>query len=137
MTMKRETSTRTHLRARRPASDGLAEQAAAEHPQQPCTPPVVGHDHTAVARLLHALAEPHRLSVVHLLAAAEHRVVDLTRELGLAQSTVSVHLATLREAGLVETRREGRSSWYRLARPEVAHILADAEKVVEAARGAR
>ena len=76
-------------------------------------------------------------SVVHLLAAAEHRVVDLTRELGLAQSTVSVHLATLRAAGLVETRREGRSSWYRLARPEVAHILADAERIVETTRGGR
>jgi DNA-binding transcriptional ArsR family regulator len=72
--------------------------------------------------------------MVHLLAASEHRVVDLTQELGLAQSTVSVHLATLREAGLVDVRREGRSSWYRLARPEVAHILADAERVVAAGR---
>jgi len=135
--MKREASARTHLRARRPVAEAAVEQPAVEHPQQPCTPPVVGHDHTAVARLLHALAEPHRLSVVHLLAVAEHRVVDLTRELGLAQSTVSAHLATLRDAGLVETRREGRSSWYRLARPEVAHILADAERIVDATRGTR
>jgi len=90
---------------------------------------VGAHDHEAVARLLHALAEPSRLAIVHLLARDERRVVDLTRELGLAQSTVSAHLTTLRDAGVVGVRREGRSSWYRLARPEVAHLLADAEHV--------
>src|SRR5690606_31338822 len=58
---------------------------------------VGAHDHEAVARLLHALAEPSRLAIVHLLARDERRVVDLTRELGLAQSTVSAHLTTLRD----------------------------------------
>ncbi|WP_435738385.1 metalloregulator ArsR/SmtB family transcription factor [Cellulosimicrobium sp. PMB13] len=92
------------------------------------------HDHEAVARLLHALAEPNRLALVHLLTGAERRVVDLTRELGLAQSTVSAHLTMLRDAGVVAVRREGRSSWYRLLRPEVAHLLADAEHVALAPR---
>ncbi|ARU53839.1 hypothetical protein CBR64_11430 [Cellulosimicrobium cellulans] len=79
--------------------------------------------------MLHALADPSRLAIVHLLTGAERRVVDLTRELGLAQSTVSAHLTTLRDVGVVAVRREGRSSWYRLVRPEVAHLLADAEHV--------
>ena len=141
MAMRRETTPRTHLRSRSAAAtaagveqvdvDGAPVAVAVE----PAPPSVPGHDHAAVARLLHALAEPHRLSMVHLLARSEHRVVDLTSELGLAQSTVSVHLATLRDAGLVDVRREGRSSWYRLARPEVAHILTDAERVVEATGG--
>ena len=142
MTMRRDATPLTHVRSRSAAATAAGVEPVdadgapvAEHPVQACEPPVVGHDHAAVARLLHALAEPHRLSMVHLLARAEHRVVDLTSELGLAQSTVSVHLATLRDAGLVDVRREGRSSWYRLARPEVAHILADAERVVEATRG--
>ncbi|MFC8921141.1 ArsR/SmtB family transcription factor [Cellulosimicrobium sp. NPDC057127] len=91
------------------------------------------HDHDAVARLLHALADPSRLALVHLLTGTERRVVDLTRELGLAQSTVSAHLTMLRDAGVVAVRREGRSSWYRLLRPEVAHLLADAEHVALAA----
>ncbi|KAJ8146775.1 hypothetical protein OY671_000200 [Metschnikowia pulcherrima] len=87
------------------------------------------HDHEAVARSLHALAEPRRLAIVHSLTGSERRVVDLTRELGSAQSTVSEHLTTSREVGVVAVRREGRSSWYRLVRPEVAHLLADAEHV--------
>lgn len=91
------------------------------------------HDHDAVARLLRALAEPNRLALLHLLAPGEGRVVDLTAALGLAQSTVSAHLSTLRDVGVVDVRREGRSSWYRLVRPEVAHLLADAELVVERA----
>lgn len=128
MTMKREVGLRAGARSRQ-AGEG---QETVEHSSEACERPGVGHDHGAVARLLHALAEPHRLSMVHLLSTSEHRVVDLTQELGLAQSTVSVHLATLREAGLVDVRREGRSSWYRLARPEIAHILADAERVVAA-----
>ncbi|WP_265520273.1 ArsR/SmtB family transcription factor [Oerskovia flava] len=94
------------------------------------------HDHDAVAHLLRALADPNRLALVHLLAEGERRVVDLTAALGLAQSTVSAHLVMLRDVGVVAVRREGRASWYRLVRPEVAHLLADAERVVDAAAGA-
>ncbi len=95
---------------------------------------MVDHDHEVVARLLRALAEPNRLALVHLLADGEKRVVDLTSALGLAQSTVSAHLSTLRDAALVDVRQEGRSSWYRLVRPEVAHILQDAENVIAQTR---
>ena len=117
------------------AVDAPAVLAADAVATQTAEPPAVGHDHAAVARLLHALAEPHRLSMVHLLARSEHRVVDLTGELGLAQSTVSVHLATLREAGLVDVRREGRS-WYVCALRGRAHPDRRREDV-ETTRGAR
>ena len=43
--------------------------------------------------LFHSLADPARLEIVRLLADGERRVVDLTRALGLAQSTISGHLA--------------------------------------------
>ncbi len=88
------------------------------------------HDHQRVARLLHALAEPNRLAMVHLLARSEQRVTDVTAVLGLAQSTVSAHLATLREAGLVEVRLAGRSSWYRVSDQDVEHVIAAAEQVL-------
>jgi DNA-binding transcriptional ArsR family regulator len=123
MTMNRVSqepaATRHHARSRSlPLGDGQTR------------PPVSSHDHEAVARLLHALAEPNRLALVHLLAPGEQRVVDLTAALGLAQSTVSAHLATLRAVGVVACRHEGRSSWYQLVRPEIAHLLSDAERVV-------
>lgn len=61
----------------------------------------------------------------------EQRVVDLTLTLGLAQSTVSSHLACLRECHLVEGRPRGRAVLYRLAHPDQTHrLLAAAEQLL-------
>ncbi|WP_456094117.1 ArsR/SmtB family transcription factor [Nonomuraea glycinis] len=60
------------------------------------------------------------------------RVVDLTGELGLAQSTVSKHLACLRDCGLIDYRAEGRQSFYALTRPELMDLLASAEQLLAA-----
>ena len=54
-------------------------------------------------------------------------MVDLTRGLGLAQSTVSEHLACLRDCGLVDFRAEGRQSFYSLTHPELIELLRSAE----------
>ena len=56
------------------------------------------------AALFRALGDPARLAIVHRLAVGPARVVDLTRALGLAQSTVSGHLACLRDCGLAAAR---------------------------------
>ena len=56
------------------------------------------------ASLFQSLSDPTRLAILRHLAAGEHRVVDLTTHLGLAQSTVSAHLACLRDCGLVSSR---------------------------------
>jgi DNA-binding transcriptional ArsR family regulator len=95
------------------------------------------HAHQDVARVLHALADPTRLSLVHLLAEDALRVVDLTGALGLAQSTVSAHLATLRAAGLVVATPEGRATRYALADPELDELLGAAERVVARTEGRR
>ncbi|GHS87469.1 hypothetical protein AGMMS50218_09390 [Actinomycetota bacterium] len=92
--------------------------------------PAGAHQHADVVRVLHALADPTRLSLVHLLADGARRVVDLTEDLGLAQSTVSAHLATLRAAGLVTATPEGRATRYSLADPELDELLGAAERVV-------
>ena len=60
------------------------------------------------------------------------RVVDLTAHLGLAQSTVSAHLACLRDCGLVAVRPEGRSTRWSLARPELMELLDAAERLLAA-----
>ncbi|MEU4361859.1 metalloregulator ArsR/SmtB family transcription factor [Promicromonospora sp. NPDC023987] len=70
------------------------------------------------AALYRALSEPTRLLIVQHLFSGEHRVRELTEHLGLAQSTVSAHLACLRECGLVESRAEGRASVFSLVDPE-------------------
>jgi DNA-binding transcriptional ArsR family regulator len=84
------------------------------------------------AALFHSLADPARLAIVRRLASSQARVVDLTGELGLAQSTVSQHLACLRECGLVQARPVGRASVYSLAQPALADLLAAAETVLAA-----
>jgi DNA-binding transcriptional ArsR family regulator len=90
-------------------------------------------DLTAAVALFRGLADPARLAIVRHLALGEHRVVDLTAHLGLAQSTVSGHLACLRDCGLVGVRAEGRASMYSLARPELLDLLAAAERLLEQA----
>ncbi len=82
--------------------------------------------------LFRSLADPARLAIVRHLARGEHRVVELTSQLGLAQSTVSQHLACLRECGLVTVRAQGRASLYSLAQPELMDLLASAERLLEA-----
>lgn len=66
------------------------------------------------------------------MAHGEVRVGDLTAELGLAQSTVSAHVACLRECGLVQGRTQGRSIYYSLSRPELMDLLATAEGLLAA-----
>lgn len=82
------------------------------------------------AALFRSLGDPTRLMLLARLARGEARVVDLTAELGLAQSTVSAHLACLRDCGLVDYRPHGRASMYSLAHPELLDLLAAAETLL-------
>jgi ArsR family transcriptional regulator len=66
----------------------------------------------AVAR---ALSDPKRLCVVERLADGERSVSDLSRDVGCQVPNMSQHLAVLRAAGIVATRREGSTVFYRLA----------------------
>jgi DNA-binding transcriptional ArsR family regulator len=58
--------------------------------------------------------------------------VQLTTELGLPQSTVSFHLACLRDCGLIDYRPQGRSSVYSVTHPQLAELLVAAERLLEA-----
>ena len=84
-------------------------------------------DAAPTVALFRSLGDPTRLAIVLRLVQGEARVVDLTRQLGLAQSTVSKHLACLRDCRLVDFRTEGRQSYYRLTRPELIALLRSAE----------
>ena len=66
-----------------------------------------------------ALADPKRLCVLESLAGRELSVRDLSTVVGCQVPNMSQHLAVLRSAGLVTTRREGSTVFYRLADPRV------------------
>ncbi|TDC96343.1 ArsR family transcriptional regulator [Saccharopolyspora aridisoli] len=86
----------------------------------------------AAAALFHGLSDGTRLAIVRRLAGGEARVADLVGHLGLAQSTVSAHVACLRDCGLVDGRPQGRQVFYSLARPELIEVLTAAEALLAA-----
>lgn len=90
----------------------------------------------AYAHLFQALADPTRLAIVQHLASGPHRVRDLVAHMGLAQSTVSKHIAFLHECRLLTARPEGRATWYALAEPELLRGLITAAERVLTATGA-
>lgn len=94
--------------------------------------PTTRDDLAGAVALFHGLSDPTRLAIVRHLGGSEARVVDLLRALGLPQSTVSSHVACLRECGLVNGRPEGRQMFYSLARPELLDLLASAETLLSA-----
>jgi ArsR family transcriptional regulator, arsenate/arsenite/antimonite-responsive transcriptional repressor len=67
-----------------------------------------------LARVFHALSDETRLCLVAMLRDGERCVCDLTAALGAGQSRLSFHLRTLKDAGLVQDRREGRWAYYSL-----------------------
>ena len=82
--------------------------------------------------LFHGFSDPSRLAILRHLALGEHRVVDLTAHLGLAQSTVSKHLACLKDCGLVDSRARGRASVFSLNHTEaLMDLLAAAERLLD------
>jgi ArsR family transcriptional regulator len=68
----------------------------------------------SIIKSLRVLADPHRLRVLLLLGKEELSVAELQEILAMGQSTISTHLAQLKQAGLVEDRRTGKNSLYKL-----------------------
>jgi rhodanese-related sulfurtransferase/predicted transcriptional regulator len=94
------------------------------------------------ARIGKALSSPHRLEILELLAQGERTVDSLATEVGLSLANTSQHLQALRQAALVESRKEGLFVWYRLSDPAVYELctairtvaerqLADLERLVQ------
>ncbi|WP_454850145.1 ArsR/SmtB family transcription factor [Promicromonospora soli] len=100
--------------------------------EAPAVPAASTADVEPAVALFRSLGDPARLAIVRRLASGEARVAELTRDLGLAQSTVSAHVACLRDCGLVSGRMEGRRVFYSLARPELLDLLAVAEALLAA-----
>jgi ArsR family transcriptional regulator len=81
--------------------------------------------------VLRALASEPRLRIVRRLHEGECCVCDLVDLIGCDQSTVSKHLAVLRESHIVEWERRGQHVYYRLRTPCVLDFLSCARRVIE------
>lgn len=95
-----------------PATGGRVDDAAAD----------------ALARMFKALADPNRVKLLSMIAAADDQeacVCDLTEPVGLAQPTISHHMKVLTEAGLVAREQRGKWAYYSLV-PGILDSLADA-----------
>jgi DNA-binding transcriptional ArsR family regulator len=75
------------------------------------------------AKLLRALANERRLMILCQLVDGERSVGEIQPHVGLSQSALSQHLAVLREEGVVATRREGQTIWYRIDEPAAIKVV--------------
>jgi ArsR family transcriptional regulator len=82
------------------------------------------------ARVFKALAHESRLALVTRLAQGERSVGDLAAEVGLDRTTVSKHLAVLRNCGVASDRRDGATVYYTLRTPCVMKFFECADKVL-------
>lgn len=83
------------------------------------------------ARVGKALASPQRLELLELLAQGERTVDSLAGEIGASIANVSQHLQTLRQAALVESRKQGQFVCYRLADPAISDLCRSLRTVSE------
>jgi len=85
--------------------------------------PLSRKDAESAGELFKVLANPNRLMIVSMLASGEYAVGDIENTLGIKQPTLSQQLAELRDAGLVEARREAKQVFYRLGDQRVLVLL--------------
>ena len=86
----------------------------------------------SIVKILRVVADPNRLRILLLLRGEELSVAELQEILVMGQSTISTHLSQLKQAGLVEDRRTGKSSLYRLIIPDgnLAGLLDQAQNEI-------
>jgi len=94
-------------------------------------------DVARAASLFHALSDETRLAIIQLLLSGERCVCDLTDALDAAQSRLSFHMKTLKEAGIVNDRPVGRWIYYSLDQETIEEIAELVDGIRPPARRAR
>ncbi len=92
-------------------------------------PPIEIQPYEAQAQLLKMLTHPARLAILNILRDGEHCVCHMEAHLGFRQSYISQQVAVLREAGLIQDRRDGWNIFYRVADPKI-YLILDAVQLV-------
>ncbi|MDD5111517.1 MAG: metalloregulator ArsR/SmtB family transcription factor [Candidatus Altiarchaeota archaeon] len=80
-------------------------------------------------KVFKALGDPTRLMIVKMLAKCEKCVCEIIPATGKSQPTTSAHLKVLHEAGLLKSRKDGLSVYYRIADESVRGLIKAAEKI--------
>ncbi len=88
------------------------------------------------AKLFKALMHPARLEILETLRDGEHCVCHMEAALGYRQAYISQQLSVLREAGLVQDRRDGWNIYYRVIQPRIFSVL-DAAQALTGAKQTR
>jgi len=86
--------------------------------------------HAVKAELFRILGHPQRVRILELLREGEKSVGDLQAALALDSSSTSQHLGVLRKQGLLESRREGTSVFYRVRDPRTFQLLDVARQII-------
>jgi len=82
-----------------------------------------------ISELLTTISAPARLEILLVIGAGEACVCHLEARLGYRQAYISQHLMALRQAGLLDSRRDGKYIFYNLARPELMDLLRQAAQI--------
>jgi ArsR family transcriptional regulator len=80
-------------------------------------------------KVFKALGDPTRLKIIKMLSCCEKCVCEIIPATGKSQPTTSAHLKILHEAGLLKSRKQGLSVYYRLADDSVKELIKAAEKI--------
>lgn len=88
------------------------------------------------ARFLKLIAHPHRLLILCALLESEHNVTELTKIVGISQTSMSNHLAKLRSENVVDFTRDQRTLTYRLSTANAEPIIAALYKIYCSGSGA-
>ncbi len=93
-------------------------------------PSVETQPYEAQAQLLKVLTHPARLAILNILREGEHCVCHMEAHLGFRQAYISQQLIVLREAGLIQDRRDGWNVFYHVTEPRIFDVLAAVEQMV-------
>jgi len=80
-------------------------------------------------KVFKALGDPTRLKIIKMLSCCEKCVCEIIPATGKSQPTTSAHLKILHEAGLLKSRKEGLSVYYRLVDESVKELIKAADKI--------
>lgn len=88
-------------------------------------------EYASEVQLLKVLTHPARLAILEILRQGEQCVCHMEAHLGYRQAYISQQLAVLRQAGLIQDRREGWNIYYRVAQPDIYQVLDAVQKLAQ------